>query len=519
MGKESLTDMTVTSDRPDHRIARSGARAFARLDSNAPRRVVPVEVPAGTETLTLGKIGDFLELDFRRLFDWLRAGMVMALALMVVGAIAGGAYGILSKPRYAVSSDILINPANLQVVANDIYSDPGQVDGQLLTAGSKLRVLTSGNVLARVVDDLDLVHDKEFYDPTPSGFSLSSLFGGGSSATSAPSDPKIIALGNLAARVSSRADEKSFVATLTVSAETPDKAVKISGAVFKAFQDELAKAEADGAARSASALNDRLNSLKNDVQAAEEKVEAYKRANNLLSAENGNLVSTQAMTQLNGQVLDAQAKVVAAQSAYDSLVSAGRNATTADTETSTMLMSLRTNAGGLQQQLDSASRVYGPKHPTIVKLTSELAAVNAQLDAEVGRIVTAAKATLDQAKASLASLTASSQKLQAGVFTDNDAMVTLRQLERDATSKSAIYEAFLQRAQQITEQEQIDTTNVRVISTAVPPADRSWPPRTVVVLLMGAVAGFVLGMLLAVAVGALRDLRRPPQRRLSTAAV
>jgi len=514
-GKICVNAMTVVSDH-SHRMPRSAARAFARLNTaethhTAPQPSAPAEA---RNTVTLGKIGDFLELDLRRLFVWLRAGLFFALASMVIGALAGGAYGLLSKPLYTVSSDILIDPAQLQVVPNDLYANPGQVDGQLLNAGSKVRVMTSRNVLARVVADLDLVHDQEFYNPTP-GFSLSGLFGGNAKGT--PADPSVVALSALASKIRVQADEKSFVATLLVSAETPDKAIRISDAIFKSFQSELATAEADGASRTAAALNDRLNQLKNDVQAAEEKVEAYKRDNNLLSTDNGSLVSTQTMTQLNNQVIEAQAKIVAAQSAYDALVSAGRNATTADTETSGMLTALRTNAGNLQQQLDSASRVYGPKHPTVVKLNAELAAVDAQLDAEIDRISKAAKATLEQAKASLASLTAQSDTLKSGVFTDNDAMVTLRQLERDATSKSTIYEAFLARARQVAEQEQIDTSNVRVISTAVPPAGRSWPPPTLVLALLGALGGFGLGLLGAVIVGALRDLRRPA-RRTSAAA-
>jgi succinoglycan biosynthesis transport protein ExoP len=498
--------MTVVSDQQDHRLPRSGARAFARLDTIETRRPETAPAVADAETVTLGKIGDFLEVDFRRLFAWLRSGLMAALALASIGAIAGGAYGILAKPQFTVNSDILIDPTNLQVVPNDLYSDPTQVDGQVLNAGSKLRILTSGNVLARVVDQLDLVHDKEFYDPNP-GFALSSFFGGGRAA--AQEDPKVIALDALSRHVRASPDEKSFVASLSVSAETPEKAIKISNAIFAAFQDELVKAEAEGASRTAGSLDERLNQLKSDVQVAEEKVEDYKRAYNLVSTDAGGLVSTQTMTQLNGQVVDAQAKVVAAQSAYDGLVAAGRNATTADTETSASLIALRTNAGGLQQQLDSQSLVYGPKHPTIIKLKAEIAAVNSQLDSEISRIVTAAKATLDQAKASLASLTQKSDSLKSGVFTDNDAMVTLRQLERDATSKSTIYEAFLARARQITEQEQIDTSNVRIISTAVPPQARSWPPRTVVLVLGGALGGFVLGMLIAIGLGVYRDSRRP----------
>jgi uncharacterized protein involved in exopolysaccharide biosynthesis len=232
-----------------------------------------------------------------------------------------------------------------------------------------------------------------------------------------------------------------------------------------------------------------------------------------VSTDSGTLVSTQTMTQLNSEVVDAHAKVAAAQSAYDGLVAAGRNATTQDTEDSAALSALRANAGNLQQQLDSASRVFGPKHPTIVKLNAELAAVNAQLDEQIARITQAAKATLEQAKATLAALSTQSDSLKSGVFTDNDAMVTLRQLERDATAKSTVYEAFLGRAKQITEQEQIDTSNVRVISTAVPPAARSWPPRTVLLILLGAIGGFVVGMLLAVLVGIARDLRRPRRER------
>ena len=497
--------MTVVSDQQDHRLPRSGARAFARLDTSETRRPLALAAEPASTTVTLGKIGDFLEVDFRRLFAWLRAGLLVSLALASIGAIAGGAYGIVAKPQFTVTSEILIDPTNLQVVPNGLYSDPTQIDGQMLNAGSKLRILTSGNVLARVVDQLDLMHDKEFYDPDP-GFTLPSLFGG---AAGPQLDPKVIALNALSRHVRASADDKSFVASLSVSAETPDKAIKISGAVFSAFQDELAKAEAEGASRTAGSLDDRLNQLKSDVQTAEEKVEDYKRAHNLVSTDAGGLVSTQTMTQLNGQVVDAQAKVVAAQSAYDALIAAGRNATTEDTETSTSLTALRTNAGALQQQLDSQSLVYGPKHPTIIKLRAELAAVNTQLDTEVSRIVTAAKATLDQAKASLASLSAKSDSLKSGVFTDNDAMVTLRQLERDATSKSTIYEAFLSRARQITEQEQIDTSNVRVISTAVPPQARSWPPRTVLLVIGGALGGFIVGLLVAIGAGVYRDMRRP----------
>lgn len=497
------------------RIANARRASRAMLQQGVPTMAATPEpvttpapaVPRASEpvtTVTLDKIGAFLELDFRRLFVWLRAGLLVACMLTIAGAIIGGAYAILGKQRYTVTTDILINPASLQIVPNDLYSQSGQVDGQLLNARSKQRILTSGNVLSRVVDELDLAADPEFFDP-----SRSVSTSGGANGTK--SDPKLSALKNLAERVSSTADEKSFITTLSVSAETTDKAILISQAVVKIFQEELAKAEASGASRAAAALDGRLGQLKNDVQAAEEKVEAYRRRHNL-SASNGQLVSSQTMTQVNGQIVEAQSRVIAAQASYDALVASGINGTNSAPETSDALAALRDKANSLRQQIDSQSMTFGPRHPTIVRLKTELATVGAQLKAEFARTVDMAKVNLDKANASLASLSAKMNDLKSNVFSDNDSEVALRELERDAASKTAIYESFLSRARQITEREQIDTTNVQVISTAVPPKGRSWPPRPAVMVGVGAMAGLAFGMLLAIAMGIVRDMRLPQNR-------
>ncbi|MER8529433.1 GumC family protein [Mesorhizobium sp. M0482] len=496
---------TASNNSAFERIANARRRALLQQHgpvaalSSAP---VTPQPPEPVATVTLDKIGDFLELDFRRLFVWLRAGLALAFMLAVIGGIVGGAYALLSKQRYTVTTEVLINPSNLQVVENDLYSQPGQIDSQLLSTRSKQRILTSGNVLSRVVDELNLTHDPEFFDPDRST---------SSSGAVAKPDPRLIALKNLADRVDAIADPTSFVTTLSVSAETTAKAILISQAIVKNFQEELAKAEAAGASRAAAALDSRLGQLKSDVQAAEEKVESYRRSHNL-SSSNGQLVSSQTLTQLNGEIVDAQSRVIAAQASYDALVASGINGANPDPTVSEALAALRDRSNSLRQQIDSQSMTFGPRHPTIVRLRTELETVNSQLRAEFSRTIGTAKASLDKARASLASLNARMNDLKSNVFTDSESEVALRELERDAASKRAVYESFLSRARQISEREQIDTTNVQVISTAVPPPARSWPPRTALVAGAGAFAGFALGMLLAIGMGIIRDMRRPPNR-------
>lgn len=55
--------MTSTTEGP------SGARRFARLGETPD---LPVSTGGDPETLSLNRIGEFLELDFGRLFVWLR---------------------------------------------------------------------------------------------------------------------------------------------------------------------------------------------------------------------------------------------------------------------------------------------------------------------------------------------------------------------------------------------------------------------------------------------------------------
>ena len=52
--------------------------------------VLRAAAAAPVETITLNKVGDFLELDFGRLFTWLGRGMLLGLILAIIGGIAGG---------------------------------------------------------------------------------------------------------------------------------------------------------------------------------------------------------------------------------------------------------------------------------------------------------------------------------------------------------------------------------------------------------------------------------------------
>ena len=60
-----------------------------------------------------------------------------------------------------------------------------------------------------------------------------------------------------------------------------------------------------------------------------------------------------------------------------------------------------------------------------------------------------------------------------------------------------MYEAFLVRTREVSEQERLDTTNIRVIAPPDLPENRSFPPRTLVLLAAGGMLGGLVGVVLA----------------------
>src|SRR5262249_56074580 len=103
----------------------------------------------------------------------------------------------------------------------------------------------------------------------------------------------------------------------------------------------------------------------------------------------------------------------------------------------------------------------------------------------------------ERSRSSKDSLAASRDALKRGALTTNEALVALRELERDVQAGRAVYESFLVRARETGEQEGLDTRNVRVISPANLPLRRSWPPGNVTLTLCALFIGLLAGLCLA----------------------
>jgi uncharacterized protein involved in exopolysaccharide biosynthesis/Mrp family chromosome partitioning ATPase len=415
----------------------------------------------------------------------------------LAGLLAAIAFLVLVTPRYTAVAQLLIDPNDLRVMDNAVT--PANTLSEATTAyvESQARVLTSDTVLRTVIERQRLDKDPEFAGP-PSVLraALDLVLGKLGLAKQREPDPVVAVLQELAPKVSARRQERTFVVDLSVSTREAEKSALIANAIVAAYLEDQANARTAAARRATDALSGRLQELKERVREAENRAETFKAQNNLVSA-SGQLVSEQALSELTNQLTVAGAKADEAKARLDQIealrrgrVDAGAIAEAVQSQTVAALRAQ--HAEVLRRKAELTARL-GERHPSIADINAQAHDLQQQVDREVGRLSQAARGDYERAQATRQALLARLNGLKQDAVTTNQALVRLRELEREVEASRAVYQAYLTRSRETSEQERVNTTNVRVLSEANVPNKRAFPPRTLIVLALALMLGAAAG--------------------------
>ena len=417
----------------------------------------------------------------------------------------------LARPTYTANTQILVDPADLPVLANDLSNRQPQADSGVSIAESQARVIQSDNVLRRVVERLDLTQDEEFVLPPsthPLVVRLKALLG--METPVASRDPVNLALDTLRLKLGVRRAERTFVIDIYVQTWDPEKSARIANAVADAYFAEDAGARTEAARRASEALTGRLAGLRQAVEEAERKALQYRETNKLVTS-SGRLLSDQQLSDLNQQLVTANLRTAEAKARLDQ--ARRMRAGEAGTALPEMLQSLEMQ--NLRQQYATLSRStaelatrLGERHPAMAEQYAQQRDLQRLIQREKERIIETSQKDYDRAAASEAAVRRSLDRAKTETAGNDRANVGLRELEREAESRRSVYETFLRRSRETNEQERLNSANVRVISSATPPRLRTWPPSPKIVLPVALLMGLALGAGLALLLGARRDRRR-----------
>lgn len=488
--------------------------AAGRRDAGAPVRSLDPRPPAARDDEMWRPL-----IDSAAVFGevWRSKRLILGCALL--GAVLGVAVAVSTPRAYYAATDILIDPREWAVLDRDAGRGGLQADAALAMIENQIRVMTSRPVLRETVERLDLASDTEFNGQGSAGISPSALFGALrgllSSGGGAGGDGReAIAVNNLGRALSVSRGGRTFVVSVGVTSNDPEKSALIANTVTEVYLDASARIQAGSTGRAADELTARLDELRLGVEQAERAVETFKAENEIIDAQ-GRLITDDEITRLNDQLSQARARTVElrarAQSARDLDVQAVVTGSLPEQIASGSMTELRAQYTNLQLSADRLAVRLGPRHPELLAVQAQLRGAELQIRTELSRIVASLQVDLTRAQQQEQELSTELARLKVRQGDLGNELVTLRELEREASAKRAVYEAFLLRARETGEQRELNTANMTIISEAVPPLLPSGISRAVISA-GGLTFGLVFGIAIAGARGAWIGWRASPQR-------
>ena len=394
-------------------------------------------------------------------------------------------------PQYTAETQVLIGTRTSNVV--DIESVLEALRPDRTTLQSEVEVLASRSLAEQVVDELGLMENPEFNQllRPPSlrnpiqwlSTSLrSALFGGDSSALATPQEAERRARNDVVTAlqevIAVDLVRISRVASVTVTSEDPELAAKIANTLAEVYLREQIRQKLEAGDQAAVFLNERVETIRNQVEQSDKAVEDYRQQQGLTQARDTTLIEQQ-ISEVNTLLIAAQARTAEADAslrqARAQMRSEGDIYAVPEVLAAPLIQNLRMQEARLAGEAAQMASEYGARHPQLINVTAELSDIRGKIAVEVDRIVLGLQNSLEVAQTRERALEQSLDDLKAEAAQLTDSQARLRILEREAEANRALFDVFLSRYNETGQQEDLQSADARVISRATVPSEPSWP--------------------------------------------
>ena len=429
-------------------------------------------------------------IDFGLLLRTLRRRLLVILALTVIGAGLGLAVQRELTPRYKSEVELLLEPKRADSFGADTQFGSMYVDAAQIA--SVVSIIESSDLLTRVVLQEHLADLPEFGDAHRSVLRqwLAVLpFMALPPDSNTPEDRQGRALYNLERSVVVDRVGATYVLTIAATAVNPEVAQRIAGAIANAYLSDQVEQKVAVTERDSAWINDRLATVRGDLQRSEDSLDAVRRKYGLLetgSGASGATMDRQVLTELNGQMTQAETDVANLRVRYEQVqklhAGSGSLAGLAEVESSPIIADLRSKQTENSRQLAALRATYGANYPEVRRLQDAQRLLAAQFADEVSRIAERRRSDYEAAVAREQSVRDQLARAVAsaggGGGTDGDqGHEELRKAQRMVAANQGLYDSLLTRWREVQQQQTREDPEARIISQASLPDRPSFPKR------------------------------------------
>jgi len=423
---------------------------------------------------------------------------------------------LLTTPVFRATTVIEIEKDNIQVI--DVRGmSQASVDYSPGENQTQFGLLNSRSLAERVAEDLGLADSeigKRLHPPSWLG-RLGALLGFRSSrAQPAPTDERAAKL---------RAATELVQEGLTVEPVRNSHLVRIHfDSIIPAFSAQVSNAVADGFIAStmdrsfgASSyakkyLEEQLALLKSRLEESDRALVDFAQRENIVPSKDGASLVSENLTNLNASLAHAQDQRIRAEARWNAARAANGMAMPSDMLANPVLQSLLQQQAQLQSQYQDKLQTFKPDYPIMLALTGQIEGVKKQIANEIANVRASVKAEYDATMAEERMLEQQIDKLRVQTLDVDSRTIQYNILKRDSETNLQLYNALLQRYKEVGIAGGVKSSNISIVDRAEVPSRRYSPslPRN---LGFGALAGSMLGILMALLFEYLDDTLRTPQ--------
>ncbi len=276
-------------------------------------------------------------------------------------------------------------------------------------------------------------------------------------------------------------------------------AASMANEVVQAYIDQNLETKLSAAKDAVKWLGDRIEEERKKVEEAESALLNYKEAHQIITdfssdAEN---ITAEKLAQLNSQVVDAESRRVEAETRYRQALAVENSPEMLDSIpevlSNSLIQEIKRMEVGLYNRVSELSKKYGPKHPQMVAIYSELEALKERKIKEARRVVASLRSEYKLALARESALKKALAKQKGESLSMNKKAIQYGVLRRQAESSKHMYELLFKRFKETSLTEEMKTGNIRVIDRAEVPMVPVSPNKKRMVLI-SMILGIALGI-------------------------
>lgn len=460
--------------------------------------------------------GDDDVIDIRSLLltVWRGRWIVVICAIITLGLAA--LYISRLEPTYRASAKVMfgIQQANVVDVQDLLISSEFNQD----TLQNEIEVLRSTSLVQRVVEDLGLEHDPEFNPVLAAQRApetvIEQFFGtfalppdvqdflmnvGVVTAPGPPPDEEtarfrqlMSVIAAIQGRLSLEPVRGSRVIEVAFVADDPGTAAHVVNTVADQYIVDQLEAKLDTTRSATEWLTTRVEELRQTVQEFEEAVETMRAE--LTDAAGQSLdITQQQLGALNASLAVVRSQSTALEAQYSRLsiaIELGRDlGSVQDFRESILIREYRAEESDILDRLGTLSE----NHPERPVLNAQLGRLRDRMKEEAELILASIKVQLDSSQAQEDVLMQDIRELELKSQEQSRDEIQLRQLEREAQASRLLYENFLARLEETSQQESLQDADARVLSPAQPPLGPEFQ-RKKQILVMASFGGIAVGL-------------------------